>query len=89
MCHFTHLAKNQEMKSISNPRWPNEFYTFWQNLSTDDFIRKKISVPPGGIRPLLGLTPHKKMGNSYATKATASPKRQLSHQGKSPHGKTI
>jgi hypothetical protein len=51
-----------------------EIYILWQNLSIGDFIRKKNSVPAGEIRPLVELTPHKKMGNSYATKAITSPK---------------
>jgi len=32
-----HQAKIPEMKSISKPRLATEIYTFWENLSTEDF----------------------------------------------------
>jgi len=35
-CQFPHLAKIQEIKSISKPRLPIEIYTVCQNLSTED-----------------------------------------------------
>jgi hypothetical protein len=32
-CHSTHLAEIPGIKRISEPRLPNEIYTFWKNLS--------------------------------------------------------
>jgi hypothetical protein len=37
------LSKIQGMKSISQPRWPIEIYTFWQNLLIGHF-RKEHSI---------------------------------------------
>ena len=39
-CHCTHLAKIQEMKSISEPPLPPAIHTFLQHLSADDFRKE-------------------------------------------------
>jgi len=47
-----HLAKIKEMKSISNPRLPDEIYTSLQNLSTEDFrntLRARMGMPERSI----------------------------------------
>ena len=36
-CHFMHLTKIAEMKSISKPRLPIEIYTCKEIFSTDEF----------------------------------------------------
>jgi hypothetical protein len=55
---WLHLAKIQEIKSISEPPLPKEIYTIWQKLSLDTF-RKKLLFSFGEIalHPHLALTP--------------------------------
>jgi len=43
-CNYTHLAKIQEMKSISKPRLPFEIYDFQEIMSTDDFRKKSMGT---------------------------------------------
>ena len=45
-CHFMHLAKVAEMKSISKPRWPIGIYTFRKIMSTDE--PEVLITPKGG-----------------------------------------